>query len=165
MGQYDLSIGGDDDMAGDEEFGDDDFFGGSRPARRNRGAGRARNADDLTQVFNFPQGPSGTTQFAANATGVLTGRPQRPFRTERLAIASFIAPFFTITDLVIGRDSMFVNSEVASAEIFSQSGVGVALRGFIARPGIDIAMTVTNIDAGAAHPFYGSIVGPAALNA
>ncbi len=160
---YDLSVGGeDDDMEGDDdESGDDIVVGGGR---RRRGKHRLKvkriQPVDQTQVCSFPQGANGTTFVAAGTTATLTARPQRTFQTERFALPSTLSGFFAINDLVIGRDSMFVNSEAAHGDIFSQTGVGVALLGFIARPGIDITLTVTNIDV-ADHPFYASIIGPA----
>jgi hypothetical protein len=112
-----------------------------------------------TQVCSFPQGPNGALVVTNGAAGVLTARPQRPFQTERFVVPSSLSAFFAILDLVIGRDSMFVNAEAAHADIFSQTGVHVTLRGYIARPGIDITLTVENIDS-EDHPFYGSIIGP-----
>lgn len=178
---YDLAVGDDlagDDLAGDDFAGDDfagddfagDDIGGGRRRRRGRGAaGKSQNKGlqvkriqpvNQTQVCSFPQGPAGTLVVTAGSTATLTARPQRPFQTERFVLPSTLSGFFAINDLVIGRDSMFVNSEASHGDIFSQTGVGVALLGYIARPGIDITLTVTNIDT-ADHPFYGSIIGPA----
>ena len=163
---YDLSVGdddmGDDDM-GDDDMGDDIVVGGGR--KRRKGGGKKIKLNriqpvDQTQVCSFPQGANGTLTVAAGVSATLTARPQRPFQTERFALPSTLSGFFAINDLVIGRDSMFVNSEAAHGDIFSQTGVGVALHGYIARPGIDITLTVTNIDT-SDHPFYGSIIGPA----
>lgn len=165
---YDLTVGGEDDMEGeDDEAGVDLVVGGHRRRRRNRGAGgnphinvKRLQPTDQTQVCSFPQGPNGALVVTAGTTATLTARPQRPFQTERFVLPSTLSGFFAINDLVIGRDSMFVNAEAAHGDIFSQTGVGVALLGYIARPGIDITLTVTNIDI-ADHPFYGSIIGPA----
>jgi hypothetical protein len=159
---YDLSVGdddmGDDDM-GDDDMGDDIVVGGGRKKRKGLKVKRIQPVNQ-TQACNFPQGPNGALVVAAGTTGILTARPQRPFQTERFVLPSTLSPFFAINDLVIGRDSMFVNSEAAHGDIFSQTGVGVALLGYIARPGIDITLTVTNIDVND-HPFYASIIGPA----
>lgn len=161
---YDLSVGdddmGDDDM-GDDESGDDIVVGGGRRKGKRKGLKVKRiQPTDQTQVCSFPQGANGTLAVVAGTTATLTARPQRPFQTERFVLPSTLSGFFAINDLVIGRDSMFVNSEAAHGDIFSQTGVGVALLGYIARPGIDITLTVTNIDT-SDHPFYGSIIGPA----
>lgn len=160
---------GEDLAIGDDEAGDDLAIGAEAVAvarkRRamRRGGGRIRlkriQPVKQTQVCSFPQGPNGALVVASGAAGVLTARPQRPFQTERFVVPSSLSAFFAILDLVIGRDSMFVNAEAAHADIFSQTGVHVTLRGYIARPGIDITLTVENIDT-EEHPFYGSIIGP-----
>jgi len=161
---YDLSVGSDDmgDDAGDDDMGADLIVGGGGRRRRRRKELSVNRIQPVnqTQACNFPQGPSGTLFVAAGTTAILTARPQRPFQTERFALPSTFSPFFAINDLVIGRDSMFVNSEAMHGDIVSQTGVGVALLGYIARPGIDITLTVTNIDT-SDHPFYASIIGPA----
>lgn len=158
---YDLSVGGGNDP--DDGAGADLVVGGRRHRRGHNdppiNVQRIQPVDQ-TQVCSFPQGPNGALFVAAGATATVTARPQRPFQTERFVLPSTLSPFFAINDLVIGRDSMFVNAEAAHGDIFSQTGVGVALLGYIARPGIDITLTVTNIDTDD-HPFYGSIIGPA----
>lgn len=158
---YDFLLGDDYSLGSDMVLGDDDLsIGGPRRRRGRRVRAKRIQPSSQTQVLNFPRGAAGAVTVAAAATAVLTARPQRPFQTERFVVSSAISAFFAISDLVIGRDSMFVNSEFAAAEVFSQTGVGVSLMGFIARPGIDITVTVLNLDAGAAHPFFGSIIGP-----
>lgn len=162
---YDLSVGDDSgDDSGDDmgdDSGDDIIVGGGRRKGKRKGLKVNRiQPTNQTQVCSFPQGANGATFVGAGLTATLTARPQRPFQTERFVLPSTLSGFFAINDLVIGRDSMFVNSEAAHGDIFSQTGVGVALLGYIARPGIDITLTVTNIDT-ADHPFYGSIIGPA----
>ena len=89
----------------------------------------------------------------------MSARPQRVFQCDRFVIPSTFAAFFAMTDLVIGRDSMLVNSERVALEVFSQTGVGVELSGYIARPGIDVTLSLVNLDSANAHAFYGSIVG------
>lgn len=74
--------------------------------------------------------------------------PQRKFRTERLTIAASIANFFDVLDLRVGRDSLFVDVGPVPAEMFSQVGVGTALRGYTANLGNTITLQVENIDAG-----------------
>lgn len=165
----DISLGDDDDDVGDgaELIGDDGddalFIGGPRP-KRGKGKTKVRVAriqpQSQQQPVNFPQGPNGATTVTASTTAILTARPQRVVQVGRFVVPSFLALFFAIGDLVVGRDSMFGNAEFASAEIFAQNGYGVALKGFIARPGIDITLTVKNLDTND-HPFYGSLIGPA----
>ena len=169
----DISLGGDDDVSGGIEIVGDDLLVGEdevsgppvrRQVRPQRGGGKVRLARvqpaNQTQPINFPQGPNGTTSFPASTTANLLARPQRVMQVGRFVVPSFIAPFFAIGDLVVGRDSMFGNAEFASAEIFAQNGFGVSLRGFIARPGIDITLQVQNLDTNI-HKFFASLIGPA----
>ena len=168
IGDDEALILGDDEMGDDLLLGDDSLLlgddelvlGGRKASGRKKVRLQRIQPVGQTQVCSFAQGPNGATSFAAAQTGTLSARPQRVFQTERLVIPSTVSPYFVIRDLVIGRDSMFVNSEAAAAEVFSQTGVGVSIKGFIARPGIDININLTNID-GAARAFYGSIIGPA----
>jgi len=172
----DISLGGDDidgddGLAGGIEIVGDDLMVGADPramAARRAAANRPHNKVRLarvqpanqTQPINFPQGPNGTTIFPGSTTANLLARPQRVMQVGRFVVPSFIAPFFAIGDLVVGRDSMFGNAEFASAEIFAQNGFGVSLKGFIARPGIDITLNVQNLDT-ADHKFFASLIGPA----
>lgn len=157
-----------DDMGADEAL----VLGGPRAPRngaRRPGRGRGRQQRSSwremqpghqTQALPFPSGPGGTTTVAANTQATLTARPQRPFQTERFVFASTVSPFFTVEELKIGQDSMFVQSGSIPAEVFSQTGVGVSLHGFIAKPGIDITLICTNQD-GTAHPASAAIIGAA----
>jgi hypothetical protein len=165
----DITLGDDDDDVGDgaELIGEDEdalFIGGPRKRRGGGGKTKVRVAriqpQSQQQPVNFPQGPNGAVVVTALTTAILTARPQRVVQVGRFVVPSFLALFFAIGDLVVGRDSMFGNAEFASAEIFAQNGYGVALKGFIARPGIDITLTVKNLDTND-HPFYGSLIGPA----
>lgn len=165
----DISLGDDDDDdvgSGAELIGDDEddalFIGGPRKKSRGKRGVRVQRIQPQSQQqpVNFPQGPNGATTVTASTTVILTARPQRVVQVGRFVVPSFLALFFAIGDLVVGRDSMFGNAEFASAEIFAQNGYGVALKGFIARPGIDITLTVKNLDTND-HPFYGSLIGPA----
>ena len=162
LGEDDLAVSGGAELIGEDEMGDDGIYIGG-PRRRSRGrrvkAARIQPVDQQ-QPVNFPHGPNGATTVTASSTAILTARPQRVVQVGRFVVPSAIAVFFAIGDLVVGRDSMFGNAEFASAEIFAQNGFGVALKGFIARPGIDITLTVQNIDS-VNHPFYGSLIGPA----
>lgn len=166
---YDLAVGedemylGDDEILGEDELlmGDDDLVLGGKAKSRGRGKVRLARIQPTQQrqALSFPQGPNGASVFTASQAGTLSARPQRVFQTERLAIPSTVAAYFYISDLVIGRDSMLVNAERMAAEIFSQTGVGVSLSGYIARPGIDVTMSAGNLDSANSRAFYGTIVG------
>jgi hypothetical protein len=112
-----------------------------------------------TQVLPFPRGEGGTTVTAGD-TATVSARPQRPFQTQRFAWGSQTSAFFDINQLTIGQENMFVQAGTVPAEIFAQTGVSVALSGYIAWPGIDITLQATNNDT-LAHPIQASIIGAA----
>lgn len=176
-------IGDDDDeMAGDEILGDDDMdilgddldeiLGADRRSRsrglalarkvalaRAAGGAYVRNRQPNAaqeQVLPFP-----LTSVAAAGQATILAFPQRKFRTERFAVSSQIAEFFTIGDLRIGRESMMVAVGVVPAQIFAEVGVGVRLRGYTANLGNTIGVDVVNLDAVNAHTFLAAIVGTA----
>lgn len=147
-----------DDMEGDDEMalgddaalllGDDEMVLGGRRRGRRRPAprfARPLQPQEQTQVLPFPKSSTGLT-IAAAASDIVQVLPQRPFQTKRLVWSSAVAPFFTIEELKVGQETMFVQSGSVPAEVFSQTGVGVSLLGYIAKPGITITMSVTNID-------------------
>lgn len=176
-----MYLGDDDDMIGDDEIlgvdlgddldeilGDDTLIGASarggsklarlQAARRAGGVmlNRRPPNQQQEQVMPFP-----ATAVLASATATILAFPQRKFRTERLAVASAIAAFFTIGDLRIGRESMMVSVGAVPAQIFSEVGVGVRLRGYTANLGNTIGLDVTNLDAANPHTFLAAIVGTA----
>lgn len=167
---------GDDDL-GDDDLGDDEddddplmFLGGKAPAKpkakakaKVQRAGRLQPTHQI-QVLPFPRGEAGATTVAAGALATVSARPQRDaFQVQRFAWASTTSPYFIINQLTVGVDNMMAQAGVVPAEIFSQVGVGVALRGFIAKPGIDVTLQCTNIDAVNARAIYASIIGAVLL--
>lgn len=182
----DLSIGGDSDLwdlddVGDDDMGDDDLeLGGparrpnklqkavqqaklSRLRKRQALMGKAMQhlqPSEQTQVLPFPRAEGGGTSVLAGATATVFARPQRPFQTQRFVWSSAVAPFFLVNQLTIGQENMFVQAGVVPAEVFSQTGVGVSLKGYIAYPGIDVTLQVENTDT-VAHPILASIIGAA----
>lgn len=186
----DLSIGGDsdlwdlDDDMGDDDMGDDELDLGG-PSRHRGGSSKLKRAvnaaklsrlrkrqalmgkamqhlqpSEQTQVLPFPRAEGGGTVVTAGATATVFARPQRPFQTQRFVWSSAIAPFFLVNQLTIGQENMFVQAGVVPAEVFSQTGVGVSLKGYIAYPGIDVTLQVENTDT-ADHPILASIIGAA----
>jgi hypothetical protein len=89
-------------------------------------------------------------------------KPQVLFRGERLAVANSIAPFFTINDIKVGKDSQLAASGNLPAEAFSNLSVGVRMELDTAEPGIVITLTVTNNDTVESHDFravlYGTVL-------
>lgn len=178
------AVEGDDDM-GDDMGDDDDLeLGGAtrkapsraaklRQAKVNAQVSRLRKRQALmgkamqhlqpseqTQVLPFPRAEGGGTAVLAGAIATVFARPQRPFQTQRFVWSSAVAPFFLVTQLTVGQENMFVQSGVVPAEVFSQTGVGVSLKGYIAYPGIDVTLQVENTDT-ADHPILASIIGAA----
>lgn len=170
----DLLLGDDDEMEGDDDFdlgddlllGDDEeelVLGGPKRGRRGRGRRKPKplryyQPREQTQVLPFPAAEGGGASVPAGATHTVDTKPQRTFQTQRFVWASTTSPFFRILQLNVGAEPMFVKAGVVPAEIFSQTGVGVALRGYIARPGIEITLQCQNADA-APHPIEASIIG------
>jgi hypothetical protein len=160
---YDLALGDDDVLLGDDfgedlegdDFGDDldAILGGGGKKRKIR----TKRIQPLKQeqVMPFPR-----TVVATTVTTTVTAFPQRPFQTERFIFASSVAASFTVDELKVGQESMLVQTGQIPAELFSQLGVGVRLRGYIARPGVTITLTCTNISGGNAT-ISAAIIGPA----
>jgi hypothetical protein len=165
---------GDDDIVGadmlDQILGGDSIVlggGGSARAKAMARAVAARQAKLLHQ--REPRGvqtqalPFARTLVTAGTTATILARPQRTFRTERFVVDSTIAAFFTIEELTIGRESMFVESGSIPAQVFAEVGVGVRLAGYTANLGNEITIKVSNIDA-ADHTFGAAIIGSAVIN-
>ena len=136
-------------------LGADMILGGGRAGSRKKALARAIAAKHGRVVKRRePQGAQeqvlGFERATVTALTEATVRafPQRKFRTERLTIAASIANFFDVLDLRVGRDSLFVDVGPVPAEMFSQVGVGTALRGYTANLGNTITLQVENIDAG-----------------
>lgn len=156
---------GDDDELGDDEIlgavlggydvlGTDMILGGPSNARKRALARKVMAKNAVALQRRKPSGAQeqvlGFERATVTALTEATVRafPQRKFRTERLTIAASIANFFDVLDLRVGRDSLFVDVGPVPAEMFSQVGVGTALRGYTANLGNTITLQVENIDAG-----------------
>lgn len=161
----DDALGDDDDTLGDDEIlgavlggydvlGADMILGGPSSARKRALARRVAAKNAVALQRRKPSGAQeqvlGFERATVTALTEATVRafPQRKFRTERLTIAASIANFFDVLDLRVGRDSLFVDVGPVPAEMFSQVGVGTALRGYTANLGNTITLQVENIDAG-----------------
>jgi hypothetical protein len=107
------------------------------------------------QVLPFPA----TTVLSLASTDIEL-RPQRLFRVERLTVGSSIARYFVITNISVGQDPQFVATGQVPAEVFSEVGVGVRLKGATANLGNTVVVSVTNIDTTAASQvFRAAIIG------
>jgi hypothetical protein len=161
---------GDDDL-GDDEDDDDDpltFLGADKkkPKKKPKKVVRGGSSQPThqVQVLPFPLAQGGAVAVPASATHTVSARPQRDkFQVQRFTWASTTSQYFLINQLTVGVDNMFAQAGQVPAEIFSQVGVGVGLRGFIAKPGIDVTLQVTNIDTVNPHPIYAAIMGAVLL--
>ena len=161
MNPYDLALGDDllgDDLLGDDLLGNDGLHGDDVAAMLGgRGKAAPRGADVQHHVMPFPR-----TSVAAATTTTVTAFPQRKFRTQRFIFASAVAASFTVDELKIGQESMLVQTGNIPAQVFSELGVGVALHGYVATPGITISLTCTNTS-GASAFISAAIIGAAAV--
>lgn len=83
------------------------------------------------------------------------------FRPSRLMVGGSFAPFFVISDIKVGADSLFLSTGPVPAEAFLPDAVTAsALKRRSAAPGTPIIITVQNTD-GATHPFRGALFGEA----
>lgn len=103
-----------------------------------------------------------SASIAAGAQADITFNATMTFRPSRLMVGSAIAPLFSIIDLKVGADSLFLSSGAVPAECFVPNGVGSsALKRRTASAGQPIVVTVKNED-GAAHFFKGALFGEGA---
>jgi hypothetical protein len=78
-------------------------------------------------------------------TEVVRADPQISFRGERLVIPSDISLFFSIDDIIVGKNSQFVSSGPVPASTFSEVAVGVRLNLDTANVGNLISLRIRNI--------------------
>lgn len=118
------------------------------------------------QVAPATQGPirevvQGISQasVAAAASATITITASMLFRPSRLMVGPALAAYFTIDDIRVAADSLFLSAGSVPAEAFLPNAVGAsALKRRTAQPGTPITITVTNQD-GAAHPFRAALFG------
>jgi hypothetical protein len=177
---------GDDDvgqeLVGAELVGDDELeaiLGAKRAARRRgafSGGGLSNQAQALAMAFREAQSRTllskrpytmsrelilpidSVATVGAGLTVLITPRPQKRFRAERIIVGSSIAAFFLVNDVKVGNVSQFLQSGAIPAEVFSQNAFGVRLKMDTASPALDFVISVTNIDV-AAHRFNGAVIG------
>lgn len=121
------------------------------------GGGAVSRQRQRRNVFEQPL-PIPPTSFTSGQQQDIELRPQRLFRSERLVVSSVIAPFFNILDVKIGQETQFVASGALPAQIFSEVGVGVRLKGDTANLGNTIVVSIQNIDT-ETRTFAGAIIG------
>lgn len=117
--------------------------------------GKRHGQGAYEQVLPFP-----ATTVLSTLSADIELRPQRLFRVERMTVGSSIARYFVITGISVGQDPQFVATGQVPAEIFSEVGVGVRLKGATANLGNTVVISVINIDTTAvSQVFRGAIIG------
>lgn len=105
--------------------------------------------------------PVTATSVAAGATAVIPITSQIIFEPKRLIVPDSIAPFFTIDDFRVGNVPLFAGAGSVPAEAFSPQSVNPNIRKITANPGVQVILTVTNLDA-VAHIFRAVVFGEGA---
>lgn len=101
--------------------------------------------------------------IAANALATITQQPQLPFKGYRLSVPNQFAPFFTIVDIRVGKDSQLVSPGAVPATSFSETSVGDNISMDTADVGQLITIQVQNIDGAAPHDFRATLFGRTVL--
>lgn len=126
----------------------------------------ASGADQLMSPLGLGNGVLTNT----NSIVVLTAKPQRPFRGERLLISLARTPAATVvpvrlSEFKIGENSQLVGAGDLPAEAFDPAAFGVRLAMSASAPGIDIVLRLeTNqnaVPAGESIAVTAAIIGRA----
>lgn len=151
--------------------GTTDIIGAVRRARK-QGAAQAvaaianRNAGAVVDrgVSKRRRMPIGfaPTNIAAASSGTVPGQPQNLFRTERLVIPSDIAFDLGITDLKVGNQSQFAQSNEVPAVLFSEVAINTGVEFDTAEVGNQISIICRNKDTVNAVEFTAAAVGTVA---
>jgi hypothetical protein len=102
------------------------------------------------------------TNIAAASSGTVPGQPQNLFRTERLVIPSDIAFDLGITDLKVGNQSQFAQSNEVPAVLFSEVAINTGVEFDTAEVGNQISIICRNKDTVNAVEFTAAAVGTVA---
>ncbi len=109
----------------------------------------------------YPLGFKSPATTPAGGSGTATASPQVTFRPETLIVTSDIASFFTIDDIIIGKNSQSVSAEPLPAAMFTEVAVNTGLNLDTANLGTQMALRFTNVDTVDPHTFRASLVGTA----
>lgn len=118
-----------------------------------------QRAEDARRVYTI--GFDAGADTAAGLQGTATQQPQVTIRGERLIVPSFIAPFFTIDNIIVGKDTQnAVGNNPVPASTFSEVAVGVRLNIKTANLGHLVSISFTNVDTDP-HRFRCTLIGTA----
>ncbi len=81
---------------------------------------------------------------AAGATVQFVGKPQKLFKPDRLIVASTIAPYFNIINLMIANIPQSLTQGPVAADIYSEVATNMEMSFDQAYPGIDIVVVAVN---------------------
>ncbi len=101
-----------------------------------------------------------TASVTAGSQVRFVGKPQKLFAPDRLIIASSIAPFFDIVQLIIGNTPQSLSQGNVSAEMFSEVATYVMMTFDQAYPGIDVIIIAQN-KSSVTQTFQAQLVGEA----
>ncbi len=101
-----------------------------------------------------------TASVTAGSQVRFVGKPQKLFAPDRLIIASSIAPFFDIVQLIIGNTPQSLSQGNVSAEMFSEVATYVMMTFDQAYPGIDVIIVAQN-KSSVTQTFQAQLVGEA----
>lgn len=87
--------------------------------------------------------PFPPTQFRWGEARTLTVRAQRPFRPERLVIATDCAPFYEVAQLHVGNEALMAPGRPVPAEVFSAVAIGVRLQATMTLGSLRLEVTAT----------------------
>lgn len=155
VGGYDI-VGADE--VGDYDIGALDIVGAAAKRRMpglSRGERVMRDEGDIArrQVSPIP-----LTNIPANSTVLVSFRPQRPLRIERLILDGSSTNGVFLTDLLIGAEPQFVNAGAVPVSAFAPTAFGTSLRGNTAQPGIEVVLSLQNTT-GAQVTIGGAVIG------
>jgi hypothetical protein len=92
----------------------------------------------------FTPGAGFTVAVPAGSTYDFIGKPQKPFKGDRLIIGSGIAPYFDVVSLLIANIPQSLGSGSVPADMFSEVSTYTEMTFDPAGPGIEIVLTVKN---------------------
>lgn len=116
-------------------------------------------AEDTRRVYHM--GFDAGANTLAGLAGQATQQPQVTIRPERLVVPSFLAPFFTIDNIIVGKDSQSaVGVNPVPASTYSEVAVGVRLNLKTANLGHLVTLSFTNVDTDP-HRFRATLIGTA----
>lgn len=112
-----------------------------------------------TRRREYPLGFESAAAIPLNGTALVRATPQISFRGERLVVPSDISLFFSIDDIIVGKNSQLVSDGPIPASTFSEVAVGVRLNLDTANIGNTITMRVRNVGSADEIFFRAAIIG------